>query len=213
MQKLKIIIVDDHKMIRQIIGNHISTENIAEIIADAGTGQEFLDLLATMHPDIVLMNISMPIMNGIEATREALKIYPDVKIIALSAFCVAEYYHLMVEAGAKGFLIKNAGIVELERAINDVAEGGNYFSNELLQNVIFSMKNLPKEIEVLTKREIEILRLICSGLTNDQIADKLNLSSETIKGHRTKILQKTNSKNTAGVVMYAFKHKLISEND
>jgi DNA-binding NarL/FixJ family response regulator len=212
MEKIKIIIVDDHKMFRQTLSSHITLEGIADVIADAGNGLEFLELLDKHLPDLVLMDISMPRMDGIEATKKAIEKCPDLKIIALTSFGEAEYYHKMVDAGAKGFLIKNAGIIELERAIIDVANGDNYFSHELLRDIITSMSKKTTDSEELTNREIEVLQLICTGLTNDEIATKLNLSSDTIKGHRTKILAKTNSKNTASLVMYAFKNKLIKNN-
>ncbi len=117
----------------------------------------------------------------------------------------------MINAGVKGFVLKNAGIEELELAINTVMDGDSYFSNELLRRIIANIgvkTKLPKS-EELSDREIEVLQEICNGLTNNEIADKLNISAETVKGHRSKILAKTNSKNTASLVMYAIKNKMI----
>jgi DNA-binding NarL/FixJ family response regulator len=207
----KIILVDDHKIFRDSIKSLITIEEIAEIIAEAGNGVEFLKLLKKHQPDLVLMDISMPQMDGVEATIEALKINPEIKILALSSFGDEEYYYKMINAGVKGFVLKNAGIEELELAINTVMDGDSYFSNELLRRIIANIgvkTKLPKS-EELSEREIEVLQEICNGLTNNEIADKLNISAETVKGHRSKILAKTNSKNTASLVMYAIKNKMI----
>jgi DNA-binding NarL/FixJ family response regulator len=207
----KIILVDDHKIFRDSIKSLITIEEIAEIIAEAGNGVEFLKLLKKHQPDLVLMDISMPQMDGVEATIEALKINPEIKILALSSFGDEEYYYKMINAGVKGFVLKNAGIEELELAINTVMDGDSYFSNELLRRIIANIgvkTKLPKS-EELSDREIEVLQEICNGLTNNEIADKLNISAETVKGHRSKILAKTNSKNTASLVMYAIKNKMI----
>ncbi len=211
MVKNKIIIVDDHKIFRDGIKSVITIEGIADVIADAGNGKEFLELLKTHEPDLVLMDISMPVMNGVEATKKALEIYPDIKFLALSSFGDEEYYYKMIDAGVKGFILKDVGIAELEVAINEVLEGGSYFSNELLRRIIanVSKKKLETSSKLLSKRELEILTEICNGHTNVEIAEKLNISPDTVKGHRSKVLSKTDCKNSASLVVYAIKNKLI----
>jgi DNA-binding NarL/FixJ family response regulator len=182
------------------------------IMAEACNGREFLDLLNKQKPDIVLMDIEMPEMNGIEATFKALEKYPELKIICLSMYGEEEYYYKMIEAGVSGFLLKNSDIGEVKTAINAVFEGGKYFSQELLYNVVKNIKSnqVSHEVmEALSERELEVLKQICIGLSNQEIAENLHISKRTVDKHRANLLDKTNSKNTAHLVMYAIKHKLI----
>jgi len=208
---IKIIIVDDHRMFRESLSDILSIKKVATVIAEASNGVELLELLDQHKPTIILMDIAMPEMDGIEATKKAIEKQPDVKVLALSSFGDEKYYYSMLEAGAKGFVIKNAGIVELQNAINEIAKGGTWFSSELIQKIVINLnaKSLAKPIAVLTKREIEILKLICESYTNDQIAVKINLSLDTVKWHRGNILAKTEATNTAGLVIYAIKNKIL----
>jgi DNA-binding NarL/FixJ family response regulator len=183
-----------------------------QVVAEADNGKNFLDHLNKIMPDIVLMDIDMPVMNGIEATRIAMQKYPHLKIITLSMFGEEEYYFKMIDAGAKGFLIKNSDISEVRNAIRTVYEGKTFFSEELLLNVVKNIRTVslpPKETETLSEREIEVLQQICFGHSNVEIADLLHISKRTVDKHRSNLLEKTNSKNTANLVMYAMKHKLI----
>jgi DNA-binding NarL/FixJ family response regulator len=206
---VKIIIADDHKIFRESLKKLLSTEKIAEVIAEAGDGRQLLELLKIHDPDLILMDISMPHMDGIETTKKVLELRPEQKVLTLSSFGDEKYYYKMVEAGVKGFVLKNSGISELEQAINEIFSGGSWFSNELLQKVIINInKSSIKDLEI-SDREIEILKYICDGLTNDQIAGKIHLSPNTIKWHRNNLLSKTKSNNTATLVFYAIKNKLI----
>lgn len=211
MQKPKLILVDDHIIFRQGIKNLLVNEEIAEVIGEADNGKEFLEILKNKNPDLVLMDISMPQMNGVEATRIALQENPSLKILALSAFGDELYYYRMIDAGVKGFVMKDTGLKELELAINEVSQGKSYFSNELLRRIVTNIGKKPtsSKFNVLTPRETEVLHLICNGFTNEEIAKQLFISPETIKGHRSKILSKTGCRNTASLVMYALKNKLI----
>jgi DNA-binding NarL/FixJ family response regulator len=132
-EKLTIIIVDDHLIFRQGLKTIITMENIANIIGEASNGLELLELLTHLKPDLVLMDIDMPHMNGLEATEKALELIPDLKIIAFSMFSDEEYYYKMIDLGVKGFILKTSGINELENAIKNVMLGDSYFSNELLR--------------------------------------------------------------------------------
>ena len=211
--KPSIIIVDDHLIFRQGLKAMITGENIATISGEASNGVEFLKLLAGNKPDLVLMDIDMPQMNGMIATQKAIELIPDLKIIALTMFGDEEYYSRMIELGVKGFILKSAGIAELERAISDVFKGKSYFSNELLQRIIQNFsKNNTQKIESnknLSEREIEVLSYICKGLTTDEIAEILHLSPKTIKSHRANLLEKTACKNTPTLILYALKNKII----
>lgn len=205
---INIILVDDHSIFRESLKRLLMAEKIGNVIAEAKNGKEFLEIIENIVPDLVLMDISMPIMDGVEATRKAIEKHPDLQIITLSMFGDEKYYQKMIEAGAKGFVLKNADIEELENAISEVSSGGNWFSNELLRKVIFSMsKNSVNEL--LSSRELEVLRFICKGYSNEQIAKELNLSFDTIKWHRSNILSKTGCKNTASLIMYSIRNKLV----
>lgn len=207
----RIIIVDDHRMFRESLRKILTIEKVAEVVAEAANGKELLSLLDQYTPDLVLMDIAMPELNGIEATKLAIEKQPGLKVLCLSSFGDEKYYFNMVEAGAKGFVVKNAGINELENAIREVANGGSWFSSELLQKVIVSLNAKPKKNDAsdLTDREVEILKLVCESMTNEQIAEKINLSYDTVKWHRSNILSKTGCTNVAGLVIFAIKNQLI----
>ena len=213
MKKPTIIIVDDHLIFRQGLKTLFTVEDIATVIGEASNGIEFIELLSDFKPDLVLMDIDMPHMNGMEATQKALAIMPDLKIIAFTMFGDEDYYYKMVELGVKGFILKSSGINELEKAIHDVMDGESYFSNEVLRNIItnFGRKNAakPNENAGLTDREMEVLQQICLGLNNEEIAQKLFISAKTVKSHRSNLLEKTRCKNTPALILYAVKNKII----
>ena len=215
-KKNKVILVDDHKLFREGLRFVISQLEDFQIVAEAGDGQEFLDLLDKTRPDLVLMDISMPQMDGIEATKIAIEKYPDLKVIALSMFGDEEYYYKMIQVGVKGFILKESGKNELEKAMMDVMAGENYFSQKLLRDIIVNLDKPQAEtirsagtMLKLTRRENEILKLICCGLSNAEIADRLCLSLRTVEGHKSKLISKTNVKNSISLVMYAIKNNIV----
>jgi len=208
----KIMLVDDHTLFRNGLRILLNTIDKYEVAGEAANGQEFLELLETEVPDIVLLDIEMPVMDGIAAANLAIEKYPDLKIITLSMYGEEDYYYKMVDAGVKGFLLKNSDMNEVKAAIETVYEGGNYFSTELLQNLVNSLRTSSKNREPqaeLSDREIEILILICQGFSNQEIADQLFISKRTVDKHRANILEKSECKNTAQLVMYAIKNKLV----
>jgi len=211
MEKIKVFIVDDHKIFREGLCNLINIQEIAEVIGEAENGKIFIDQLPGIKPDIILMDISMPVMNGIEATKKALEINPNLRIIALSSFGDEEYYYKMIEAGVEGFLLKNSTIKELESALAEVFTGNNFFSFELLKRVIANIgkKINPEDDNVLKKNEIAILLLICEGKSLEEIAKETQTDLENLKNIRAEILKKTNCTNTASLVIYAIKNKYI----
>lgn len=209
MQKNNIIIVDDHALFRSGLITLLSDLDEIGTIYEAANGKVFLDTIDGLVIDIVLMDISMPEMDGVEATIRSLEKQPDLKIIALSMFSDEEYYFKMINAGVKGFLIKDSTIDEVREAIRIVAKGGNYFSQEILYKLIKNGSELIKSDETLSQREAEILTLICQGFSNQEIADKLFLSKRTIDKHRANILDKTQCRNTASLVVYAIKWGLV----
>jgi DNA-binding NarL/FixJ family response regulator len=212
MEKIRIIITDDHQLFRNGLKILLNAFPEFEVTGEASNGEEFLRILKNTEADIALMDINMPEMDGIEATRKGLKICPEINIIALSMYGDEEYYYKMVDAGAKGFLLKDSGISEVKEAILTVRKGGNYFSQELLYHVIQKIKHREHESKTanLSKRETEILFKICEGLSNQEIADTLFISKRTVDKHRANLLGKTNSKNTASLILFAIRNKLIA---
>ncbi len=209
----KIIIVDDHTLFRNGLKILLNSLDNYNVVGEAADGEEFISLLEKQHDaDLVLLDIDMPVMDGIEAARIALQKYPDLKIITLSMYGEEDYYYKMVDAGVKGFLLKNSDMNEVKNALETVYEGGNYFSSELLQTLVNSLRSNTKTKETrvdLSEREIEILILICQGFSNQEIADQLFISKRTVDKHRANILEKSECKNTAQLVMYAIKNQLV----
>jgi DNA-binding NarL/FixJ family response regulator len=211
LKKISVILVDDHQLFREGLKLMLNLNSKIGTIYQAANGIEFLEFLEKITPDVVLMDIDMPLMDGVEATKRALLLNPGLKIIALSMYGDDEYYIKMIEAGARGFILKNSEIEVVEAAIEQVMAGQNYFSSEIMANLVLNL-NKKKSGEArneLTERESEILYHICKGLSNQEIADTLFLSKRTVDKHRENILSKTNVKNTAGLVMYAIKHGII----
>lgn len=210
----KIILADDHTLFRTGLKNLLSLDPAFNVIGEAADGVELLAMLETETPDVILLDISMPRMNGIEAAGKIMERWPEMKIVTLSMFGEEDYYFKMVSLGVKAFLLKNSDIDEVKEAIRTVVDGGTYFSQELLFNLVSNLKssteNRPEEDDAeLSERELEILLEICKGLSNQEIGDKLFISKRTVDKHRANILAKTNCKNTANLVVYAIKNKLV----
>lgn len=209
---VNIIIVDDHEIFRNGLKMVVGKLKYAQIIGEASNGHEFLELMKMKKADIVLMDIEMPLMNGIEATEKALEYDAEMKIIALTMFNEDDYIQSMMDVGVKGFLIKNISKEILDKAILTVHKGGNYYSEELFH---FFSKQLIKDDKKsktdlkLTKREKEILQLLSEGLSNKEIADLLFVSERTIVGHKSNLLSKTGCKSTISLLSYAIKNKLV----
>lgn len=204
---LNIYIVDDHSLFREGLHFLLSNCELISEIHEAKDGIVFLNGIQNFKPDIVLMDIEMPVMNGIEATQKAIKIFSDLKIIALSMYSDENYYTEMIEAGAKGFLLKNSKFNDVQIAIREVFEGRNFFSPEILSSIVKSLNRKPSTPinNELTKREFEILISICQGHSNNEISEQLYISKRTVDKHRENILLKTRSKNTAELVVYAIR--------
>ena len=208
---IQVVLADDHQLFRNGLRILLDAFDEFEVVAEAGNGEEVVKIVGNCGCDVVLMDIDMPIMDGIEATRRCLQVNPEIKIIALSMYGEEEYYYRMVESGAKGFILKDSDISEVKEAIISINNGGNYFSQELLYNVIQKIKTRETENKManLSRREKEILVKICEGLSNQEIADTLFISKRTVDKHRANLLSKTNSKNTASLILHAIKNKII----
>lgn len=216
---IRLVIADDHEIFRDGLALMLSKQQDILLAGQASNGRELLELAATLQPDVVMTDIKMPVMDGIEATRHLLERHPDLKIIALSMFDEENLIVDMLEAGAKGYLLKNADKQEILDAINQVYEDKTYYcrhtSARLASMIVSSKFNPHKKSEPASfnDREKEIIRMICQQCTNQEIGDKLFLSKRTVEGYRTKILEKMNVKNTAGVVIFALRHHIITEKE
>lgn len=210
-----IIIADDHDMFRDALKTMLEVDDIATIIAEASNGQELISLLEESVPDIIIMDIDMPLMNGIEATRIVNEKYPTIKVLALSMYGDDKYYKELIEAGAQGFILKSSNKSELEEAINTIHNGQSYFSNELLMKIIANIGlskdsiKLDQEKLSFTNREVDVLKYLCLGLSTKDIAERLFLSAKTIENYRVKLLHKTACKNSIGLVVYAIKNGIV----
>ena len=207
-KEIKIALVDDHALFRNGLRGLIDGNQGCRIVAEASDGAEFLENEVAMSADVVFMDIAMPILSGDKATKIALERNPNLRIICLSMFGEEKYYSRMAEAGAKGFLLKDSSIEEVFAAIDAVMNNEEYICHEVMQALSEVMRR-NEDIEVLSEREMDVLLGICRGLSTQEIADKLFLSKRTVDTHRANILEKTGSKNTASLVVYAIKHNLV----
>ncbi|HNV96344.1 MAG TPA: response regulator transcription factor [Bacteroidales bacterium] len=216
MNKVNVFLVDDHDIFRKGLKLLLQEIPFLNIVGEASYGDEFLKKLQEVKPEVVFMDIKMPGINGIETTKRALESNPDLKIIALSMFGDEEHLQAMLDAGAKGFLLKNASKEDLERSIITVMNGKNYFSEELislLASLYITQKQLKeteKEIPTFSERELEILELICKGYTSVEIGEMLGISNRTVDGHRAFMMEKMGAKNTVQLVTFAIKNKLVN---
>lgn len=213
--KPTVIIVEDNELLRDGIQSIIQHSGCAEVLATASNGLEYLELLKKNKPDLVLMDIEMPVMDGIEATSLSISKFPDLKILAISMHTEQSYYAQMLEAGARGYVLKSTNKEELIKAVQDVANDKLYFSNELLNDIIVDFKNthciINKEEELqFSNREIEIIDLMCKGYSTIEISERICLSNKTVENYRVKLLNKTGCKNSVSLAVYAIKNNLVS---
>src|SRR3970040_306437 len=212
---IKIVLVDDEILFRKGVFFLLDREKNIEIIAEASNGVELVTFLNENenHPDIVIIDLKMPLLNGVEATKILHKEYPQIKIIALTSYDSSSFIANMINVGAVSYLVKNSTPQELLKTINEVAVKGFYYNEKVLkviQQTISSSKNSKSALNnnYLTNREIEVLQLICEQKTTAEIGEKLFISPRTVEGHRNNLLLKTESKNSAGLVVYAIQNEI-----
>lgn len=208
---IRIALVDDHSLFRRGLKMLLTSHADFEVVAEASSGEEFLELMDAARPDVVFMDYSMGGMNGAEATERALERMPELKIISLTMFGDNAYYSRMATSGAKGFLVKDSEFDEVVEAVRTVCDGGTYFSALLLESLSQSLHSVEgiDERDMLSEREVEILVGICQGLSTQEIADRHFISKRTVDKHRANILEKSGCKNTASLVVYAIKNGLV----
>ena len=208
---IRIALVDDHSLFRRGLKMLLSSRTDFEVVAEASSGEEFLEMMDSGRPDVVFMDYSMGGISGAETTERALERMPELKVISLTMFGDNAYYSRMATSGAKGFLVKDSEFDEVVEAVRTVCDGGNYFSALLLESLSQSLHSVADvdERDMLSEREIEILVGICQGLSTQEIADKHFISKRTVDKHRANILEKSGCKNTASLVVYAIKSGLV----
>ena len=215
MTKTKIILADDHVLIRQGLKKLIEENKALEVIGEAGDGLELLDVLDSTAPDLIILDISMPQLRGIEVINEVKRIYPKVRILMITMHKSEQYFLCAMAAGADGYLLKEDSDNELLSAIDVVMQGEMYISPHLAEEFSDEVIRNYREkgvfpCETLTNREIEVLKLVAEGLTSKEIAELLSISIRTVEHHRANLLKKLNLKNTADLIKHAIQNGFIS---
>lgn len=217
MKTVKILIADDHDLIHNGIKNMLRPIKRYKIIGKANNGAEAVQKAMELKPDVILMDISMPVLNGIEATKIITDKFPDIKIIALTQYEEQEYVVQILKSGGSGYLLKNSKKKEFIEAIESVLSGKKVFSKKISEQLINGLihkttaDDKPEEHEIpLTKREIEIIKKIADDMSNQQIADELHISLRTVETHRRNLMQKLNVKTVVALLKYAAQHNIIS---
>jgi DNA-binding NarL/FixJ family response regulator len=212
---IKIVLVDDEILFRKGISFLLQREENIEVLFEASNGEELISNLNSYEtkPDIIIMDLKMPVLNGVEATKVIRKFFPDIKIIALTSYDTRSFVINMIQVGAVAYLVKNTTPTDLINTINEVAKKGFFYNETILKTIqdnILPSKNSRINLEsgFLSPREIEILQLICNQKTTAEIAEELFLSPRTVEGHRNNLLLKTESRNIAGLVVYAIQNEI-----
>ena len=215
MANLRLLVADDHTLVRNGLKKILETRPEWEVVAEAGNGREAVRLAADLKPDVAILDVSMPQLNGIEATRQLVKRQPNIRVLILSMHAEEAYIVQALKAGAKGYLLKDSADVELLRAVAAISGGASYFSpavSKVLLNVYvrhLAEKGVTDRFELLSEREREILQLIAEGHSNKEIAALLSVSPVTVETHRSHILQKLDIHNTAELVLFAVRRGVV----
>lgn len=207
MDKIRILVVDDHPMVLEGMRSMLAQISFVELTGTAVNAYDAIEQIKQKEPDIVITDINMPEVSGIELAAKIKKEFPEVKVIAMSTFKERSYISQMIQQGASGYLVKSASKEEIEEAILSVYEGRLYMSFDI--NMTLAEKHEIKNLPILSSREKEVLQLIADGLTNPQIAEKLFLSMHTVDSHRKNLLTKFGVNNTAGLIKLAAKNNLV----
>ncbi len=214
--KIKILVADDHDIVRAGLKSLLERQEDIEIVGEAADGRELVRMAEKLGPSIVVTDIAMPQLNGIDATAQILRHDPDVKVIILSMYADEEFLVRALTAGVKGYLLKDAVQADLLRAVRAVATGRSFFSPAIAQTLAedyvrqLQCKGLEDSYELLTEREREILQLLAEGKSNKEVATVLDVSPYTVETHRTHLMQKLNLHNTAEIVLYAVRKKIVA---
>ena len=211
-QKIKIILVDDHEMVRLGLKSFLNLQPDVEVVGEAGNGLDGINLALELKPDVVVMDLVMPEMSGVEATLKLLEEWKEAKILVLTSYLDNEKIYPVIEAGAKGYMLKTSSAAEILNAIQKVARGELAIETEV-DKKIKAHDMQPELHEDLTARERDILRLLAKGYDNQTIADELFISLKTVKTHVSNILAKLEVDDRTQAAVYAFKHHLVPQDD
>ena len=207
---IRILLVDDHAMVRKGFGLILGGQSDLEVVGEAGNGKEALDMAEKLLPDVIVMDVAMPELNGIEATRKIIASAPRTRILALSMHKDSVYVREILRAGAKGYLLKDSIDNDLVAAVRAVAKGEGYLSPAVSEAVLSDYRrHVTAPLDLLTGREREVLQMIASGKTNKEIANELKLSVYTVDAHRGRIMEKLNLHSTGELVRFAVRNGLI----
>jgi two-component system response regulator NreC len=216
LKKIRILIADDHGIVRKGLRLQLEQNNDFEVVGEATEGREAVRMAEELLPDVVIMDIAMPNLNGIQATTQVVKKNPQIGVIILSMYSDETYLMRTLAAGAKGYLLKDSADVDLHRAVEVVAQGKPFFSPAIADTLLedymrqLQQRGLQDSYDLLTEREKEILQLLAEGKSNKDVAGILNLSTNTVETHRTRIMQKLDLHSTADIVLYAVRKGIIS---
>jgi len=216
LKKIRILIADDHGIVRKGLRLQLEQNKAFEVVGEATEGREAVRMAEELAPDVVIMDIAMPNLNGIQATTQVVKKNPHIAVIILSMYSDETYLMRTLAAGAKGYLLKDSADVDLHRAVEVVAEGKPFFSPAIADTLLedymrqLQQRGLQDSYDLLTEREKEILQLLAEGKSNKDVASILNLSTNTVETHRTRIMQKLDLHSTAEIVLYAVRKGIIS---
>jgi two-component system, NarL family, response regulator LiaR len=208
---IKVVFVDDHEMVRIGVSSYLSAQPDIEVVGEAGNGKEGVELALSLRPDIILMDLVMKEMDGIEATRQIIEKWPDAKIIIVTSFLDDEKVYPALEAGATSYMLKTSKASEIANAVRVTFSGQPVLEPEVTGKMMMKMrqKNTILPHEELTEREMEVLKLIAEGKTNQEIADELFIALKTVKTHVSNILSKLQVQDRTQAVIYAFRHSIV----
>ncbi|HKB56985.1 MAG TPA: response regulator transcription factor [Lacunisphaera sp.] len=216
MQKITVLLADDHTVVRQGLRALLAAESDIEVVGEAETGRQTIQLVGKFLPDVVVMDIAMPLLNGLEATRQITREVPSTRVIILSSYSDDEYVEQLTEAGAIGYLLKQTAATDLIKAIREAKQGNAYFSPSISRRMLdiyrqafVSGQPARKLGDSLTSRESEVLQLIAEGKTNKQIAAELFISIKTVEKHRQQVMNRLNIHDIAGLTRYAMSKGII----
>lgn len=216
MEKIKVLLADDHTVVRQGLRVLLEAEPDIAVVGEAANGREAVQLTKKLMPDVVVMDIAMPNLNGLEATRQIAKEVPTAKLLVLSSYNDDEYVHQITSAGATGYLLKQTAATELIKAVREARRGNAFFSPvvsrrlvERYRKAVLSGAPVNKRNNLLTPREAEVLQLIAEGLANKQIAAELSISIKTVEKHRQQVMDKLNIHDIAGLTRYALSKGIV----
>lgn len=210
MEKIRILIADDHSIVREGIKSMLNDVSDFEIVGEAENGKEAIEKINELFPDVIIMDISMPVMTGIEAIKIIKKEFSTVRTLVLTIHSEKEYIEQIYKSGASGCLYKNAGKNEFETAIRSINRGESYFTSKISNVLLGEYFSTHDKESSLTKRELQILKSIVEELSNKEIADKLFISVRTVETHRKNIMQKLKIDSTIGLIKYAVKKGMVS---